>query len=226
MSQDHFDHIAHDYDSVFKPHVTAHYLEKRISFVKKISAGPNLLDYGCGTGILAAKLRDAGYRVFGTDYSAGMLQKAQERGIETKVCRDGIIPFDSDSFDLVISVAVFHHLETQENVSKALREMVRVAKPGGRIMIWDHNPLNPYWKFLMPRLPQDHGDERLVPLKEILSGLRESGASETKFWRKGWVPEFVPAWPMPAVKLVERLLEAVPLVRSFSAHNVIVGTKN
>lgn len=225
MVQSHFDHLADEYDNVFHPHVSGHYLEKRVRLIKSLKTGPKVLDFGCGTGVLAARLRQEGFEAHGTDYSAGMLAKARERGVIGEVCSNGEIPFSSDKFDLTYSVAVFHHLETRDNVVKAIHEMARVTKKGGKILIWDHNPLNPYWKFLMPRLPQDHGDERLVPLGELVSGLALAGAEDIEWRRLGWVPEFAPRFSMPFVRLVEKTLEALPLVKNISAHNVVVATK-
>ena len=72
-----------------------------------------------------------------------------------------------------------------------LIEMVRVTRPGGRIVVWDHNPRNPYWKNLMARVPQDDGSERLVPEEEIVAGLEAAGA-EIGSRQLGLVPDFVP----------------------------------
>ena len=47
--------------------------------------------------------------------------------------------------------------------------MLRVLRSGGHLLIWDHNPRNPYWNFLMKRVPQDCGEERLIHKNEILS---------------------------------------------------------
>ena len=72
------------------------------------------------------------------------------------------LPFSADSFDVVLSVATFHHIAAPDAVRATLAEMTRVARPGGRILIWDHNPRNPYWARLMARVPQDTGEERLI----------------------------------------------------------------
>ena len=80
-----------------------------------------------------------------------------------------------------------------------LAEMVRVTRPGGRILVWDHNPLNRYWPLLMRRVPQDNGSERLVPMAELTAGLEGVGATVLRAERLGFMPEFVPrrllVWP-------------------------------
>jgi SAM-dependent methyltransferase len=227
MVQEHFDYVADVYDSVFAPHIVDHYACRRtVLFESLCPRNGRILDYGCGTGVLGQRLIERGFDVFGTEYSANMLNKALERGVKGALLENGQIPFGDEQFDLVYSVAVFHHLETKENVRRAIHDMVRVTKPGGKIVIWDHNPLNPLWPALMKRWPQDHGDERLVPLDEILDGLRKEPTEDVHYWRSGWTPEFVPALGMPLMRVLERLLEHTPLVRRFSAHNVVSARRN
>jgi|HubBroStandDraft_2_1064218.scaffolds.fasta_scaffold245068_2 SAM-dependent methyltransferase len=226
MAQEHFDDVADVYDSVFAPHIFDHYASRRLSLFESLCPRHGrILDYGCGTGVLGQRLIERGFEVFGTEHSANMFNKALARGVKGALLHSGRIPFDNDQFDLVYAVAVFHHLETTENVRRAIHEMVRVTKPGGAIVIWDHNPLNPFWPALMKRWPQDHGDERLVPLDEILDGLKWEPTENVRYWRSGWTPEFVPAVAMPLMNAVEWLLEHVPGVRRCSAHNVVLARR-
>ncbi len=91
----------------------------------------------------------------------------------------------------MLTVAVMHHIADPDDVRAALAEMVRVAKPGGAIVIWDHNPRNPYWGRLMARVPQDDGSERLI---------REASSRRAERRRRlvrpcvqlGLVPDFTP----------------------------------
>ena len=85
------------------------------------------------------------------------------------------LPFRDGSFDLALTVATLHHLETPLRVAFTIAEMGRVVRTGGFVLLWDHNPLNPYWPILMKRVPQDSGDERLVPMGEILADVKAAG---------------------------------------------------
>ena len=118
-----------------------------------------------------------------------------------------------------------HHLETPERVADTIAEMGRVVKSGGYVLIWDHNPLNPYWPILMKRVPQDHGDERLVSVWELLDAVRQSGLKPVRAARTGLVPDFMPLAMMPIWTRVERFVEANPLLSLFAAHNVVVAQK-
>jgi ubiquinone/menaquinone biosynthesis C-methylase UbiE len=243
MSQEptHFDRVAEQYDAVFPAHITAHYLRKRARLIGRLLRGPfggaqgrpeqrrtggGLgLDVGCGTGTLMEALLPSG-TVFGADNSLGMLGVLRRSGRGEAVASSvEMLPFADASFDVVFCVAALHHVAEAEAVRRTIREMVRVARPGGALVIWDHNPRNPYWPRLMRRAPQDTGAERLIPVEEILRALEESGARQARVMQSGFVPEFVPRALMPLARLIEAAVERAPLLRRFCAHNVVVATK-
>jgi ubiquinone/menaquinone biosynthesis C-methylase UbiE len=98
------------------------------------------LEIGAGTGFFSLNLKQAGVleEVHVSDVSAGMVQSAQHNarglGFEVTGTVAGAesLPFDDDSFDLVIGHAVIHHIP---DVESALREVLRVLRPGGRFVI-------------------------------------------------------------------------------------------
>lgn len=228
MCIDHFDEIAEEYDRSLPGHVARHYLEKRVRFIRRVLRSGLILDIGCGTGVLAQQLSQEGYQVAGMDSSPGMLKvMAKTRNSGMSVLGNAQqLPFKADSFDMVLCVAVLHHIADAGKVADTISEMVRVAKVGGKVLIWDHNPLNPYWPVIMGKVLQDTGGERLIPLKEILEGLQRSGqAADTRVWRLGWMPDFAAEIVLPPLKLVEAFLEKLPLVRKMSAHNVVMASK-
>lgn len=223
-----YDHVAHDYDQVFRPHVAEHYLRKRTGVVRELLPhGGAVLDVGCGTGALAGRVQRAGFDVVGVDASAGMLRQAlDQHGVGAVYAGySTALPFEDDQFDLALSVATMHHLETPERVTATIAEMGRVVHPGGYVLIWDHNPLNPYWPILMKRVPQDHGDERLVSVWELLAAVKAAGLTPVRAARTGLVPDFMPAAIMPVWTRVEGFVEASSVLSLFAAHNVVVARK-
>ena len=222
-----FDAIADIYDGVFPTHVQEHYLQRRVRYIRQHAPAATAIDVGAGTGVLAERLADAGIDVVALDPFPGMLEQLRRRrpGVQTVVAHGEAIPFSDDSFDLAYSVAVMHHIADPDKVRRTLAEMVRVTRPGGRIVVWDHNPRNPYWPNLMKRVPQDVGSERLAPMEELVTGLIDAGASIERAERLGMMPEFVPQALLPLAALLERGVEATPGLRSYCAHNVVVATK-
>jgi SAM-dependent methyltransferase len=136
----------------------------------------------------------------------------------------GDLPFPDGSFALVLTVAALHHIAEPSAVRATLHELVRVSVPGGRIVVWDHNPRNPYWKLLMARVPQDTGEERLIPQAELLAGLRGAGARVLMSRQLGLVPDFVPPGALGAAAALERAVERSPL-RWLCAHNVVLAER-
>lgn len=226
-SEAHFDEIADQYDEALPAHVVEHYLDKRVAYVRQILPAGSVLDVGCGTGILAGRLAAAGYEVTGVDPSAGMLAHVQDHTPEVSTRQGSAteLPFEAGSFDLVMCVAVMHHIADPADVHRSLGEMVRVTRPGGLTMVWDHNPRNPYWKNLMARVPQDDGSERLIPEAEVIRGLTDGGGVVSSSVQSGLVPDFVPPRLLPLAARAERLAERVPGVNRLCAHNVVVARK-
>ena len=222
-----YDHVAHDYDEVFKPHVAEHYLRKRTAVVRDLLPfGGTVLDVGAGP-----ERWPAGFSGPASTWSAWTSQPGcwprrwrTASGRSTRPTPSAL-PFEDGVFDLALSVATMHHLETPERVADTIAEMGRVVRPGGFVLIWDHNPLNPYWPILMKRVPQDHGDERLVSVWEILDGVRQAGLNPVRAARTGLVPDFMPAAIMPIWTRVEQFVEANPVLSLFAAHNVVVAQK-
>src|SRR5215208_772446 len=227
--QTNFDAIAGIYDSVFPPHIVEHYMQRRTCYMLRHAAavGQSALDVGAGTGLLAERLSDLGLGVVALDPFPQMLGQLQQRrpAIETLVAHGDDIPLPDATFDLTYSVAVMHHIAEPTRVRRTLSEMVRVTRPGGRILVWDHNPLNPYWSLLMRRVPQDTGAERLVPLPELVAGLQDAGADVVCTERLGLMPDFVPRRLLGPAAAVERAVEATPGLRRFCAHNVVLAIK-
>jgi ubiquinone/menaquinone biosynthesis C-methylase UbiE len=110
-----------------------------------IKEGERVLEVGCGTGSLSilAKLAvgESG-RVEGTDIAPRMIERAQDKArrygldITFKVASIDDLPYEAESFDMVISSMMFHHLPVEVK-RKGLREVHRILKKGGRLYLAD-----------------------------------------------------------------------------------------
>ena len=103
-----------------------------------------VLDVACGTGIVACAFARIARHVTGIDITPAMLDQAQrlsqQAGLTNVLWLQGDIetlPFPGDSFSLVLSRYAFHHFL---NPGLVLSEMVRVCRPGGRVLIADGCP--------------------------------------------------------------------------------------
>lgn len=89
-----------------------------------------LLDIGCGTGAMSARLARWG-KVVSADFSPLALQFSRRRGLHNLVGADAMnLPFQGDQFDALVAMDMLEHLPDD---NAALREFNRVLKPGGRV---------------------------------------------------------------------------------------------
>lgn len=94
----------------------------------------SVLDVGCGGGILSEEFAKIGCRVTGIDPSAPSLEAARKHAamqglaIDYRQASGENIPFDVDSFDVVVCCDVLEHVDDLE---RTIREVARVLKPGG-----------------------------------------------------------------------------------------------
>lgn len=119
-----------------------------------------LLDFGCGDGLMLEILRSEvkGAALSGCDISRKMLVLAGRRpslaSVSLALMEASQIPFTEDSFDVVTASCVFHHIPPMERLC-SLREVFRVLRPGGRFVLFEHNPWNPLTTFVVKRTPID-----------------------------------------------------------------------
>jgi demethylmenaquinone methyltransferase/2-methoxy-6-polyprenyl-1,4-benzoquinol methylase/phosphoethanolamine N-methyltransferase len=115
----------------------------------QIQPGDNVLDVGCGTGILTILAKEAAGStgaVYGIDAAPEMIEvaasKASKAGVDVDFSFGVVEKLDlpTDRFDLVLSSLMVHHLPGDGLKSKAFAEMYRVLKPGARLLIVDFEP--------------------------------------------------------------------------------------
>lgn len=217
---------AEAYDLFFPKHITNYYVKKRVDFLKRFSRKDSkILDVGCGTGNVLLELSNFAKESYGVDDSENMIKKSKQKlnknrvkffvGSATK------IRFPNNFFDLTYSIAAFHHIKTPQKVRDSIKEMLRVTKHGGYVVIIDHNSRNFYWKFLMKRIPWDR-DTRLIPLKEFLESLDGNKISVSY---QSFVPEFCPKSLLNTFSKIESFIEGNFLGKLMAAHVAIVATK-
>ena len=110
-----------------------------VDFASRYAAGGDLLEVGCGTGLLLERLCQVAKSARGIDLSPGMLEKARARGLDVEKGSVLELPYPDASFDVTCSFKVLAHVE---NIERALSEMIRVTRPTGVVLAEFYNPLS------------------------------------------------------------------------------------
>jgi ubiquinone/menaquinone biosynthesis C-methylase UbiE len=96
-----------------------------------------VLELGCGTGLILARIAKIAEEAVGIDLSEGMAQRARDRGLDVRIGSVCDLPFEDDQFDLTYSFKVLAHIPY---IEAAVREAVRVTRPGGHLLLEFYNP--------------------------------------------------------------------------------------
>jgi demethylmenaquinone methyltransferase / 2-methoxy-6-polyprenyl-1,4-benzoquinol methylase len=146
-----FDRIAPVYDAMNRTMTAG--LDRRwrrLTAEAVVRPGDRVLDACCGTGDLAIAGRGAGGTVTGLDFSDRMLERARRKAPALEWVRGDLLalPFEDGSFD---AATVGFGVRNVEDLDRALRELRRVLRPGGRLGILEitrpRGPLALFYRF-------------------------------------------------------------------------------
>jgi len=149
-----------------------------------------ILDFGTGVGAslphLARMFPDA--RLTALDVSRKSLAVAQGRGVAAEfVCYEGDrIPLPEGKFDLVFSSCVFHHIPVDEHVG-LLTQLRGVLRPGGWLVIFEHNPVNPVTRYIVATCEFDE-NAVLIPASGLKAREKAAGFSGIEVVYTGFFP--------------------------------------
>ncbi len=113
------------------------------------------LDVGCGVGLTDRFVAPEFRSLAGVDISSAMVERAAEANPDVAYLRyDGsTLPYDDASFDVVFTICVLHHVPPSSWESFA-RQLFRVTRPGGLLIVGEHNPKNPATRVVVSRCPR------------------------------------------------------------------------
>jgi ubiquinone/menaquinone biosynthesis C-methylase UbiE len=111
-----------------------------VELVARYGTSADVLECGCGTGLLLERFARFAHAAKGIDLSPGMLEKARARGLDVREGSVTRLPFGDASFDVTCSFKVLAHVP---DIRGALREMARVTRSGGVVIAEFYNP----WSF-------------------------------------------------------------------------------
>jgi len=224
-----FDRVARDYEAIHErslpPGVHSEEFVRQKAetlaplFAPAAGAVFDYLDFGCGNGrLFAALARRPGprallaagrLRLCGYDPSAESIAAAREIVGPLPVAlasRLEDLP-PGAAFDLVVSCNVFHHIAPAARPAAAAT-LCGLLKPGGRVLLWEHNPLNPFTRLVVAACPFDRG----VSLLSLPSACRLFSPRGFRPAARAYVNVVPPGWlKLPGAARLERGLARFPV---------------
>jgi SAM-dependent methyltransferase len=189
MKEAEFDRFADEYERQHRRNIAVtgespeffseYKIRQLATFVPNLLAAPtSILDFGSGIGNSIPFFRKHFPNALLTcaDASSRSIELSRKRfpGQERFVLVEGDeIPLDTNSFDVVFSACVFHHI-AQEEHRHWLAQMLRVARPGGLLVIFEHNPFNPLTVRAVNTCPFDQ-NAKLIPASALIRSIKHSG---------------------------------------------------
>jgi SAM-dependent methyltransferase len=161
---------------------------------------------GCGVGATDSLVISHFRSIEGVDVSRGMIDAAAERNPSVGYAvYDGInLPYEDKRFDLVFAIGVMHHVRPEDR-EPLMRHVGRVVRPGGLMVVFEHNGLNPFTRRIVRTCEFDE-EAVLLPPREVtkLLGRADGAIVERRFI-------LIAPWRNRLIDEIERRLSAVPL---------------
>ena len=170
MDSAEFDKFAEEYAAMHSGSIRAsgegpeYFAEYKVRDVARHLATHGLsvqrvLDFGCGIGGTIPYFRRylPNSQLTCVDVSQKSLDIARSRfpaAAEYRLFDGQLLPFEDNTFDLIFTACVFHHIPVAEHV-RLLSEIRRVLTPGGNFFVFEHNPLNPLTVRVVNQCPFD-----------------------------------------------------------------------
>jgi demethylmenaquinone methyltransferase / 2-methoxy-6-polyprenyl-1,4-benzoquinol methylase len=176
-----FNRAAADYDWITQAMSfgLGHSYRRRALLAAGLARGMNVLDVGCGTGVMAAHSQavvGAAGRVAALDPSLGMLRRAGGRGVRLRVgALAEALPFAEGSFDLLVMGYALRHVA---DLRAAFGEFRRVLRGGGRLLLLEITPPPSRAAFRLVKIYLG----RIVPLLSRLRGGQAAQALMEYYW--------------------------------------------
>ncbi|HEY8146417.1 MAG TPA: class I SAM-dependent methyltransferase [Kofleriaceae bacterium] len=204
-----------------------------VALVERYGRGGDVLEAGCGTGLILERIAGFARSARGIDLSGGMLARAHARGLEVTQASVTALPYRDDSFDVVCSFKVLAHVS---EIETAMSEMARVTRPGGHVLAEFYNTRS--LRYLVKRLKPptaisaQNDDEAVFTRYDSAARFRSYLPPSLEWQTVRGVRIATPVAALHRVPLVgtllggvERALADAPVARGFGGFLIAVARK-
>lgn len=194
-----------------------------------INQQSTVLEIGCGTGLFSGKVYTATKaNITAIDISEILLDEARSKnkGITFKIGDAMKLDFADNSFDAVFGSSVLHHLE----MDKAVKEIYRVLKPGGRMAFAEPNMINPQIMVMknvpfIKKMLGDSPDETAIVRWKFAKMMLKIGFHDINIYPYDFLHPVTPTPFIGIVNTIGKVAEKIPLLKEIAGSVVIAGQK-
>lgn len=136
---DYYDEFSRRYDDERRAGYFGFISALEFEFLEPLVHGKKVLEVGCGTGLILEKATQLALSAQGVDISSGMVNACTAKGLTAQFASVENLPFADGEFDVVYAFKVLPHVP---DIAAAITEIIRVTKPGGRMVLEFYNPLS------------------------------------------------------------------------------------
>lgn len=178
-----FDRFAADYHSIHKQNIAisgeepTYFADYKLRCIERLIGKDfvdPILDFGCGVGTLTERLSERFGQVHGYDPSSDSLDIARGRSRSTFHDQESSIP--DDHFGLVVLANVLHHVAPIDRSDLLKRIAGKMRVDAGRLVVFEHNPINPLTRYVVSRCEFDIDAVLLWPW-QLTNLLKHNGFS-------------------------------------------------
>lgn len=180
--------------------------ELETELVVPLAKGRDVLEIGCGTGLILRHVHKVANFAVGIDISEGMLGLAQKRGLNAVRASATALPFEDERFDVVYSFKVLSHVP---DLDRALQEAERVTKTGGHLLLEFYNPLSIRYlskKLWRGRISANTNEGAVFTRYDSLNQLRRRLPRSLELLDVNGIRVFTPHAALHRIPIIRRIL--------------------
>jgi SAM-dependent methyltransferase len=231
------------YVNLTSVYAVSRYIQKADEIAARLPVGAEVLDWGCGSGLLAYLLARRGLRVRATDRVLNGWVIARHAGIEPCIAPGNRrLPFADGAFDAVAGSGVLEHVADPHD---RLRELHRMLRPGGLLFIYMYPNSLSWVEWLSDRVARRPpgidaeggaiGHQRKLPLMDLVALVRGQGFAVERARREDLLPltgrTLPPHLRRPILdrwrelRALDGMLRSVPLLERLSTNLTIIARR-
>lgn len=201
--------------------------------LKGVKKGATLLEVGCGKGAWTYMFLKMGYKVIATDISLKSLEELDRKAKNWKFRKnlkllkaDALESLNIKNVDVAYCVNVLHHVN---NPHKVVCNMVNTLKKGGRLVVFEPNPLNLWWwtgaRLFIPyyKFRYEYGVYRCSPIS-LINYFLKAGLKNIEIEPQEFVTAISPDRFKKIIE-VDKFLSKMAFFRYFGSSNLVSGYK-